>query len=144
MWSSDGLAGNRFDCTETPMKSLSLIAGLLLSPLLPLPLVLATPALAAATLSDLGDLSAMRAIVQNTAGLVNKGDLAGAVVRITDWETAWDQAQPTLRTKNKKEWRFVDDASDAALSALRAKPQVLANINATLTALLAALDNPGQ
>lgn len=126
------------------MKSLPLISAFLLAPLLPLPVLLATPAAAAVTISDLGDLSAMRAIVQDTADLVKKGDLSGAVGRITDWETAWDQAQQTLRPKNKTQWRFVDDASDAALAALRAKPQVLPTITATLTALLAALDNPGQ
>jgi len=126
------------------VKSLPLISAFLLAPLLPLPVLLATPAAAAVTISDLGDLSAMRAIVQDTADLVKKGDLSGAVGRITDWETAWDQAQQTLRPKNKTQWRFVDDASDAALAALRAKPQVLPTITATLTALLAALDNPGQ
>lgn len=126
------------------MKFLPLISAFLLASLVPLPALLTTPAAAAVTISDLGDLSALRAIVQDTADLVKKGDLAGAVVRITDWETAWDKAQPTLRPKNKNQWRFVDDASDAALAALRAKPQVLATITATLTALLAALDNPRQ
>ena len=126
------------------MKSLPLIIALVLAPLASLPAVLVTSSLAATTVSDLGDLTPLRAIVQDTVDLVGKGDLAGAVTRITDWETAWDTAQPTLRPKNKKEWRVVDDASDAALAALRAAPQDLGAIKSSLTALLAALDNPGQ
>jgi hypothetical protein len=45
----------------------------------------------------LGDLAPFAAIVTDTQTIAATGDLAAAQTRITDLETAWDEAEPTLR-----------------------------------------------
>jgi hypothetical protein len=95
-----------------------------------------------AAASDLGDLSAMRTIVTDTEAFVTSGDAAGAKARIKDFETAWDDAQPTLRPKNGQQWDAVDLAADKALDAVRKdapKDQTLVS----LAALANQLDHPG-
>ena len=99
-------------------------------------------AYAATTVSELGDLSAMRTIVADTQALVAANDLAGAKAKITDYETAWDNAAGDLRAKSATKWDAIDTASDGAIEALRADSPP-ATSDAALTALLAQLDNPG-
>lgn len=102
-------------------------------------------AVAAASASGpvLGDLSAMIAIVDDVSALASGGDLAGAKARITDLETAWDAAEPAMRPLDPEAWRRVDDATDAALAALRAAAPDAATVGAALTALRVVMDNPG-
>jgi hypothetical protein len=103
---------------------------------------LSTPAFAAVTVSELGDLSAMRIIVADTQALVAANDLAGAKAKITAYETAWDNAAGDLRGKNPQKWDAIDAASDVVIENLRADAPA-ATSDAALTALLAQLDNPG-
>ena len=93
----------------------------------------------ASALGDLGDLKAIVADVQTIAAT---GDLAGAATRITDLETAWDQAQPTLRPLSPTEWGTIDTAIDHALTTLRARTPDASSVRATLVELVATLDNP--
>lgn len=101
-----------------------------------------TASFATATVSELGDLSAMRTIVADTKALVATNDLAGAKAKITEYETAWDNAAGDLRAKSAAKWDAIDAASDGAIESLRADASAETS-DAALTALLAQLDNPG-
>jgi hypothetical protein len=100
------------------------------------------PTQAVADGPSLGDMSAFTAIVSDVQTISTGGDLVAAGKRITDFETAWDDAQKTLRPINTGYWGNVDDAADAALSALRAATPDPAEVKTTLASLLAELADP--
>ncbi|WP_315918240.1 hypothetical protein [Mesorhizobium sp. SP-1A] len=99
---------------------------------------------APAKTATLGDLSSFKSIISDVQILASKGDLPGAAKRITDYETAWDQAETAIRPLNQTDWNNIDAASDAALKALRQSPPSADKVNKTLAALMAVLDNPAQ
>jgi hypothetical protein len=51
---------------------------------------------------------------------VQAGDQKAAKARIKDLETAWDDAEDTLRPMNEAGWSFIDGRIDVALKAVRA------------------------
>jgi hypothetical protein len=93
--------------------------------------------------ASLGDLTGMQAIVADTAAIAKTGDLVKAETRLTDLETAWDDAEPTMRPKNPDAWGQVDDAADGAFKALRAATPDAAKVDAALITLTATLADPG-
>ncbi len=101
-----------------------------------------TAAVAGEAVVSLGDLTAMKTIISDVQGIAATGDFTKAEVRITDFETAWDDAAGTMRPLNPAAWGTVDDAADAALGALRAGTPAADEVTATLASLGAVLENP--
>ena len=99
---------------------------------------------ASATSAGLGDLSPFKTIIADVQALAVQGDLAGAARRITDYESAWDQGQTAIRPLNPVLWGNIDDASDAALKALREPTPSADKVNESLAALMAVLDDPAK
>lgn len=97
-----------------------------------------------ATAASLGDLSSFKVIVSDVQALATKGDLVAAAKRITDYESAWDQAETAIRPLNPTYWRNIDDASDGALKALREHSPSADKVQKTLTSLMAVLSDPAQ
>jgi uncharacterized membrane-anchored protein len=85
------------------------------------------------------DVTAFRTIVADTLAKVQAGDQASAVARITDLESAWDDAQNRLQPMDPTGWGFLDGKIDHALKAVRASAPDPAKEKQTLTELSTAL-----
>ena len=97
-----------------------------------------------AAASGLGDLSTFKTIIADVEALVGKGDMPGAAKRITDFESAWDQAETAIRPLNQSEWGNIDQASDGALSAVRSSKADPAKAKEALTTLMDELNDPNK
>ena len=123
------------------MKQILLAAALILAPVGAFTAFQMTFVGAAQANASLGDLSPMIAIVSDVQKIAATGDFKAAAVRITDWETAWDDAEAGMRPLNPDSWGKIDHASDAALKSLRRGTPDAATVTPALAALLAALNN---
>jgi len=102
----------------------------------------ASPAPQTVAAAPLGDLAPFETIASDVQSIAASGDLVAAEKRITDLETAWDDAENTLRPMDTAAWGNVDGAIDDALSALRAKTPDAAEARKTLIALQSKLAGP--
>lgn len=102
----------------------------------------ANAAVAAST--GLGDLSSFKTIIADVQALVDKGDMPGAAKRVTDFESAWDQAETAIRPLNQEQWGNIDEAADGALSAVRKSSPDAAAAKAALGTLMATLNDPSK
>ena len=103
---------------------------------------MAVSATSAAAAGKLGDLVSFERMAHDTLLLVDKGELKAAEKRITDFETAWDKAEPTLRPKDKSAWGVIDDAADAAIESLRAASPDATKAQRTVSALVDTIRHP--
>jgi hypothetical protein len=131
------------------MKNLLLSVALIVSPVLVFAaaytMIAPTPSAQLSgppSVSTFGDMKIFQAITTDVQTFALKGDLSAAQKRITDLETAWDDAQSALRPVNTFYWGYVDGAIDDALKSLRAKPPDPAHVDATLLTLQAAFADP--
>lgn len=92
--------------------------------------------------APLGDMSPFKTIIADVQTFAATGDLKAAEGRITDFETAWDKDAAAMRPLDTMAWGNVDTAADVALDALRAGVPVAGDVTASLSTLMAELDNP--
>lgn len=85
------------------------------------------------------DIATFRVITQDALTKVQAGDHTGAVARIKDLETAWDDDETSLRPIDETIWGALDGRIDSVLKAVRASTPDPANETQTLTALLTEL-----
>jgi uncharacterized membrane-anchored protein len=85
------------------------------------------------------EVSKFRVITQDTLAKVQAGDQPGAVTRIKDLETAWDDGQSSLQPMNDTGWTVLDGQIDDALSAVRAGSPDAHTETQALTTLLTSL-----
>lgn len=107
----------------------------------------APPAIAATAQSNpdaLGDMAPFMTITADVQTIAATGDFTAAETRITDLETAWDDAASGLRAMDANAWGNVDGAIDAALSALRSTNPDAATVTTTLATLVTSLGDPSQ
>lgn len=85
------------------------------------------------------DNAQFRTITSEAKTLVAAGDQKGALVKAKELETAWDQAQPRLQSKDCSTWTFIDRRIDPVLSSVRAAHPDQAAEQQAITDLLASL-----
>ncbi len=126
------------------MKQIFLAIALIVAPAAAFTAVEVFAKNAPVTTAGLGDLSSLRTIIADVQATAAKGDMPAAAKRITDYEAAWDQGQTAIRPLNPTYWGIIDDASDAALKALREPTPSADKVNRTLATLMVVLKNPAQ
>ncbi|WP_415767539.1 hypothetical protein [Pseudomonas sp. ZB1P45] len=89
----------------------------------------------------MGDLSYLKVILSDTQQLLASGDMKGARARITDLESAWDQAEEKLRPIDPEGWTSIDKSLDRALKQVRTGSPDLAACTEALITLSTKIDS---
>jgi len=71
--------------------------------------------------TPLGDLSQFEMFERNMLNYVNSDDMKNANLQANSLETAWDQAQSDIRSKNVAKWNDIDKSIDDVLNSVRDK-----------------------
>lgn len=95
----------------------------------------------ATPVGSLGNLSDLKVILADTEKLLASGDMKGARARITDLESAWDQAEEKLRPINPDGWTSIDKSLDRALKQVRTCSPDLAACTEALKTLLKKIES---
>jgi uncharacterized membrane-anchored protein len=93
--------------------------------------------------ATLGDVSSFRVIADDTLRLVNAGRINDAKTRVTDLESAWDDAQARLQAMAPDKWKVVDGSIDKVLRQVRTAKPVASLCGSALESLLGTLDSIG-
>lgn len=72
-------------------------------------------------IKSFGNMSTFLVISKDTLALLTQNKINEATTRIADLEYEWDNAQASLKAKDKIKWITIDNAIDAVLKNLRAK-----------------------
>jgi hypothetical protein len=129
---------------ECRMKQLFLAIALIIAPVAAFTGFEVYAKSTATSVGSLGDMSPFKVIIADVQAMAAKGDLPAAAKRITDYESAWDEAETAIRPLNPTYWGNVDAASDAALKALRQATPSIDKVNKTLLRLMMVLNDPSQ
>jgi hypothetical protein len=60
-----------------------------------------------------------KALITSTLERLGAGDKAGMTTKLTDLETAWDDAEKNLRGRDEATWTSIDKTLDKAITCLR-------------------------
>jgi dihydroxyacetone kinase len=90
----------------------------------------------------LGDMASFLTITADVQTITATGDFTAAENRITDLESAWDDAASRLRAVDANAWSNVDQSIDAALDALRSSAPDAGTVTTTLATLVTSLGDP--
>mgnify|MGYP006267497957 CR=1 FL=1 len=79
------------------------------------------------------------ALARETLALLEAGKQTEMVAKLTDLETAWDDAEKALRPRDEARWTTLDKTLDRAISALRGSRYSAAKGKVALEELIQAL-----
>jgi hypothetical protein len=88
------------------------------------------------------DLSGLQTIAKDTQTLLAKGDLPSAAKRFSDFKAEWNAAQPRVGGLTIDQWLLIEDATYAAVFALRARRPDTVTARKSVAKLIGALRNP--
>lgn len=81
-----------------------------------------------------------KSLIASTLDRLGAGDKASMTTKLTDLETAWDDAEKNLRARNEATWTSIDKTLDKAITSLRSSKYDEARGKMALDSMSAKLD----